>query len=443
MPRSIRTLSIKSTPAALRLSHNTRKTHTFEGDEHVVRSITLLQSGVVDGELIPADVLEFSALACAGRKVYDTPPGENDLTPAFTEKHFYGHVFSPRMSGSNLAADIWISPKRAKALGGTAADLLELVEKDKPVELHASVVVEVENRSGTHEGTRYTRVWTRIEYLIGVSLSIPSVQVSANRTSAQIQSPAVYAAESAYVHEYGHRHRTQTQSIRPQSIRVAKATRESISPPLDRSTDMERILKGALGIALARQAGGNALDEVFTALGNLTLHPQSGFGRSRLSTIMGQGRHRDIDHLFVNHLTDLRTAAGLTQKQLGEQLSVTDQTISNWTTQATTPPEAVRDSVISHLVSRIMTRLDEEIPIPEDRMDEAFAHFQTLATMRRYLFLGRTPQMPTEMRANTDQDEPVADPLKSWSSASALRKARENSAANSGDPHRVAKYLRR
>lgn len=437
MPRSARTLSTKSAPTALS-SGSRKKTFSFGGEEHLVRSITLLQSGVIDGELIPADVLEFSTLACAGRKVYDTPPSENDLTPGFTEQHFYGHVFSPRISGSSLNANIWISPSRAKALGGVAADILDVLERDKPVELRAAVIVETENRSGTHEGTRYTKVWTRIEYLIGVSLSISSVQVSANSTSARIQPPVRYAAEEAFAREYGPRTKTQT-------TRVAKATQESISPPLDRSTDMERILKGALGIALARQAGGNALDEVFTALGNLTLHPQTGFGRSRLSTIMGQGRHRDIDHLFVNHLSDLRTAAGLTQKQLGEQLSVTDQTISNWTTQATTPPEAVRDAVISHLVSRIMTRMDEEIPIPEDRMDDAFAHFQMLANMKRYLFLGRMPQMPTatELRANAaaGAEELVADPLNSWSSARAIRKARE--AKQSPDPHGVNKYLNR
>lgn len=207
---------------------------------------------------------------------------------------------------------------------------------------------------------------------------------------------------------------------------------------------MERILKGALGIAMARQAGGNALDEVINALSNLRLHPKSGFGQSRLSTLTGAGRHLDIDTLFSNHLTDLRTAAGLTQKQLGDQLGVTDQTISNWTTGQTCPQPAVRDAAIHHLITRTMTRMDQEMPIPEDRIDEALAIYQTLSTMKRYLFLGRSPQIPAEMRANAGAaEQPVADPLKSWSSAIAIRKFRENAAAKSGDPHAVGKYLDR
>lgn len=51
----------------------------------------------------------------------------------------------------------------------------------------------------------------------------------------------------------------------------------------------------------------------------------------------GHGREETIDHLFSNHLAHLRCMAGLTQKDLAEQLNVTPQSCSNWETKTSRP----------------------------------------------------------------------------------------------------------
>lgn len=413
------------------------RTESYMGEEHlVVPCVALVGDEVVYGmnadgpELVPADELELSTLGWSGRPILTDHPANSTATandPRTLESLQFGQIFNPRFTKGCLQVEAWLGRKRAKKVDG-APEIIARCERGEMVELSIGAIISLVKEKGTTNGKSWSARWEsimpdhlaiglngskgacNIEMGCGANRSLkfseaPRQMRASRSTIANPAVPRLSATEAGYAAE----NRARNNAVTATSTATAPATPRTTSaaiPPAQvaisnppatiGANDMERILHGAFTRALAAQQGGPLLDQVFGALDRLTLSAQSGFLRGRMATLTGANRHRDIDQLFYNHLPDLRTAAGLTQKTLADQLGLTSQTVSNYETHTTNPPETVRDAVVYHLMTRIMTRLDQEIPIPENRTDEAYGVYVMLSNLKRFLFLGRSPQMPAE-----------------------------------------------
>lgn len=135
---------------------------TRKGKTYLVSPAVPIRSGVLNGELVPAEEVEHFALAWNGRPMPLGHPkdGEGyisantidlwDSTPAY--------FFNAEAKDGALTGEVWFDVEKAKALGGQALQALALLERNQPIELSTAYFRDLVAVNGEYDGKPYSGI---------------------------------------------------------------------------------------------------------------------------------------------------------------------------------------------------------------------------------------------------------------------------------------------
>ena len=147
---------------------------TLLGEPHLVVPVTALVEGVVFAhgaaapEFVPANSFgripgnwNMRPVVAGHPQVGGRMVSASD--PRILDQYHIGWTFAARMEGGKaLQMEAWINERRAKLLGGEAADVIARLAKEEPIEVSVGALVEVDNTAGEYNGKQYRGAWSNV-----------------------------------------------------------------------------------------------------------------------------------------------------------------------------------------------------------------------------------------------------------------------------------------
>lgn len=431
MPRTLRCISTKRKKTGKgTVPKSKASSNTLHGEDFTVIAIDILAlDSIVDGELIPADEIEYTHQSWNGRAVLDRIVPENQINhPRALESHGFGQLFRVRIEDGFLRADAWLSPKRAEGIG--KPDLIAACQ-DGAVRISPVVSCTLVDRSGTKDGASYNKSWESVSPFYVAVLSNETTSAALTSQSSPTAHVQAHVAERAFIAEHRSRPRTTTGT---QTISANASQSRNVSHPIINQPS------APIGATTMPSAVSQHLSQHIDLLSLPPMAFEILSAKSRYADVyarMGHGREETIDHLFVKHLAQLRCMAGLTQKDLAEEMNVTPQTVSNWETKTSRPnfetKAAAVEACLSIALDSASTDLDRAFRANAESAETSDAAdvADFLDRMTKYLFPRRGVALArflaTQAREN-DHSRPDPHGVEVpnvWEQARQLRRERE------------------
>jgi hypothetical protein len=149
---------------AYQLGHARRETHS--GIEYLIAPATAIIEGVLNGCLVPAQVIEASIPLWPDVPVPLPHPTKNGLfvsakSPEWTTTT-PARFYNPRFEDGALKGEIWINLNQARALGGDAWEMVERIEAGQLIECSTGYFAEEVASAGIWKGEQYSFITTAI-----------------------------------------------------------------------------------------------------------------------------------------------------------------------------------------------------------------------------------------------------------------------------------------
>jgi len=130
---------------------------------HLVVPVVMLVAGVVNEQLVSAQVLKDSAQRWNGKPVVINHPKNGTrpisaLDPRVLERIQVGTLFNARLEGNKLKADLWIDQDKVRSMSRVAQDLVKRIELGLPVEVSTGYFASVEMRQGSFQGRHFSEI---------------------------------------------------------------------------------------------------------------------------------------------------------------------------------------------------------------------------------------------------------------------------------------------
>ena len=134
----------------------------FEGRPHLVVPMVMINEGVLNGMLYPAEELSKFVEAWNGRPIpirhpedCGTPISAN--SPEVIEKNSVGYLFNTKFEDNKLKAEAWFDEAKLSSVpGGT--ELRRRIETNQPTEISTGLFLERDPVEGTFKGKRYSAI---------------------------------------------------------------------------------------------------------------------------------------------------------------------------------------------------------------------------------------------------------------------------------------------
>lgn len=135
----------------------------FHGREHLVVPVVAIVEGVLNNEYVPADEIarfveawNYRPLPIGHPSARGVPISAN--SPDLIEAQSAGHFFNASFAEGKLKGEMWVDVEKAKALGGDALKVLELLEAGQPLEVSTAYFRDIDPTTGTFNGKEYASI---------------------------------------------------------------------------------------------------------------------------------------------------------------------------------------------------------------------------------------------------------------------------------------------
>jgi 2'-5' RNA ligase len=149
--------------AQLKVQAGQLRHETLDGREYLVVPAVAVVEGVLNGNLVHREEIAAYVEAWNGRPFVIRHPKRNGEyisanSPEVLAESGAGFLFNSRMDNDRLRCEIWMDVAKAKALGGSAVEVLRRFEANEPTELSTGYFCDLEPTSGYFKGQFYRGV---------------------------------------------------------------------------------------------------------------------------------------------------------------------------------------------------------------------------------------------------------------------------------------------
>jgi hypothetical protein len=149
------------------------RTATFQNREHLVVPTIMLAEGVVHPvnapypELVLASEFSLAPFGWNGRPVFPNHPENNGVAicgnnPKTLEAESFGQLFNVEARDKVLHAEAWLDPARAETTTDLAKQVIARAKAGEPIEVSVGAFINLEDKSGMHNGKEYHGIWRQI-----------------------------------------------------------------------------------------------------------------------------------------------------------------------------------------------------------------------------------------------------------------------------------------
>ena len=140
---------------------------TMDGIEYLVAPVIAVVAGVLNGELLPADVIEESVQFWEDVPIpvnHPTVYGANVSAKQLEQikNDVVGRFYNARFEDDSLKGEMWIDIAKATEMGGEALEVLEKLQDGDVVEVSTAYFAKVTKMKGNVDGKKYNGVQSNI-----------------------------------------------------------------------------------------------------------------------------------------------------------------------------------------------------------------------------------------------------------------------------------------
>ena len=217
------------------------RTASYDGESHLVVPVVALVSGVVvrplgsDGpEYVPPDVISRTPAAWDDRPVFLNHPENGSIPgtdPATLESQSYGRMFNTCFSNNALQTEVYLSDRRAAAVGQDAVQVLKDLRAGTMREISVGAYVDYEKVDGVspETGEPYSYRWRQVVPLhLAVGLPGAKGACSLNDGCGALRTALKAAASKINSKEVSVKHKLKLSGTGPSHSDVTDALRSAV-----------------------------------------------------------------------------------------------------------------------------------------------------------------------------------------------------------------------